>query len=269
MRLFLFFKRVFNTLFKLKKASTSKKISQINFDDLYFAKKKQEVFKNNKLNSKKSKLKQLSSFVLFVCILLFLIFSPNYIFKESNYQIDISNLLNSKNNQQTVLTLWHIETFEGGSASRAKYLEKQAIAFNKQQKDCFIVIKTLNENQLFLNLEQKNYPDLFSFGIGAGYMILPFLEKLQENINIRQDLQTYAQKNGQIFAYPYMMGGYLTITREKDYSKNNLDNFTSSTAKNNKKLGFGLSTGEFTNSLKALDLSLFQMILKIFLARFR
>ena len=41
--------------------------------------------------------------------------------------------------------------------SRAKFLEKQATLFNKKQKDCFIVIKTLTEDQLFMNLEKKKW----------------------------------------------------------------------------------------------------------------
>ena len=86
-----------------------------------------------------------------IFLILFLVLTPTFIFDKSKFMVDVSSLLSKNNSQKQVLTLWHIETFEGGSGNRAKYLEKVAQNFNKNQKNCFINVKSLTENQLFLN----------------------------------------------------------------------------------------------------------------------
>lgn len=187
-----------------------------------------------------------------IALVSFLVLTPTFIFNKNNFMVDVSNLLSQKNSQKQVLTLWHIETFEGGSANRAKYLEKVAQNFNKTQKTCFIIVKTLTENQLFLNLEQNKYADIYSFGVGSGYMLSSFLQVLNENKEIREDIQQYSMINDNIYAYPYMFGGYVAITREVD--KNQTIN-----QKKVKELVFG--NNSFINPVEAMNSSSFNKII--------
>lgn len=181
-----------------------------------------------------------------IFLILFLVLTPTFIFDKSKFMVDVSSLLSKNNSQKQVLTLWHIETFEGGSGNRAKYLEKVAQNFNKNQKNCFINVKTLTENQLFLNLEQKQYADIYSFGVGSGYLLSSFLQNLDKVNEVREDIQQYATINNRIYAYPYMFGGYVAISRQVDEQQN-------SSNKKIKELVFGNSS--FINPAEALNLN--------------
>ena len=191
----------------------------------------------------------------FFCIL-FLFFAPYFVFCKNNFKVD-NDLFILPNSQKKVLTMWHIETFEGGSASREKYLHSCAKKFSNIEKNCLIVIKTLSYEQLLANLENKdNLPDLFSFGIGSGYLLSSYLSELSKNTIIRDDLACYGMINDCIFAYPYIMSGYCVISRKTD--GNNLDFDLTSALKaktnaNKKNIGFSFSFNKFLNPLNALD----------------
>ena len=47
----------------------------------------------------------------------------------------------TKNNERpVVLSLWHIDTFEGGKGSRANFLKNAATAFGTETRDCVILV---------------------------------------------------------------------------------------------------------------------------------
>ena len=197
---------------------------------------------------KKPIFKKVLIFLSAVCLVAFLLLTPYFIFNKNNFMLDVSPLLSNSASNKQVLSLWHIETFEGGSANRAKYLEKVAQEFNKTQKNCFIIVKTLTENQLFLNLEQKQYADIYSFGVGSGYMLSGFLQALENNNEIREDLQNYSMLNKNILAYPYMFGAYFAITRQTDMQ---FQPNQASKGNKTKQLCFG--NNSFINPLEALN----------------
>lgn len=116
---------------------------------------------------------------------------------------------------QGILELWHIETFEGGSVSRAAFLEKQCVAFEKQNKGTYIVVKTMSPEQLNLNLQNNNRPNLISFGIGVGDQFVDSLCALNFADSIRPDLLVGGKFNGSQLALPYMLGGYAVICQNK------------------------------------------------------
>lgn len=188
-----------------------------------------------------------------IVLILFLFLTPYFIFNKNNFMIDVSPFLSKSSSHSQVLSLWHIETFEGGSANRAKYLEKVAQNFNKSQKNCFIIVKTLTENQLFLNLEQKQYADIYSFGVGSGYLLSGFLQSLEQNNQIRQDLQMYSTINKNILAYPYMFGAYFSITRQNDLQQ-------TQTNKNQKIKDLSFGNDSFINPIAALNENNYQKV---------
>ena len=133
---------------------------------------------------------------------------------------------------QGILELWHIETFEGGSASRANFLEREAINFEKTHKGTYIVIQTMSLEQFELNIKAQKYPNMISFGIGVGDS---FIEKLLEldNEGVRSDLANAGKFGSKQLAVPYILGGYALISN------------------GNGKTGVGLKGT--TNPLKALE----------------
>ena len=190
------------------------------------------------------KLRKIASLVFcFLCIA-FIVFSPSYVFDKDRYSLNLNKYLTSGQAKDVVLSLYHIETFEGGSASRSKYLQRQAQSFNKQNPNCYIVVKTLSLDELILNLQNGNIPDLFSFGTGAGEYIAGFMAELDKNSSIRNDLRSLGSKGGKTLCYPYMLSGYAIISKEclpigdHDFSK------LLQSKVNNKKIIKGISIGE-------------------------
>ena len=57
----------------------------------------------------------------------------------------------------------------------------------------------MTEEQLVLNLKQNIIPDMFSFGVGVGYLISGYLTQLDFNNNIREDLIDYGKLNNNIY----------------------------------------------------------------------
>ena len=180
----------------------------------------------------------LSTFFVLLC-LAFLIFSPQVIFNKENYSLNLNKYLAENDLEEVVLTIYHIETFEGGSASRAKYLEREGINFNKIHKNCYVTIKTLSPQSLALNLNSNNLPDMFSFGSGVGNVLAGFFSSLDKPSSIRQDLLSNCYYDGEILSYPYILSGYALISRSNNDGVETLSNL--------------VSGGSYTNSLKTLE----------------
>ena len=201
------------------------------------------------------------------CILsiLFLIVSPSYIFNINNYKINLNEYLNLQNKQKVVLDLWHIETFEGGSNSRSKFLEKQAIKFNKENNNCYISISTLNDYQLFENLSKNKVPDLFSFGIGVGYMLSNYLNVLNKNNSVRKDLIEYGCLNEELLAYPYILSGYAIISFNNNLNldnQNKPEKFENQIINKKEVKGLGFASSTYLNISKVLTLNGYENISK-------
>ena len=199
------------------------------------------------------KLKAICSFLFCILCIAFVVFSPTYIFDKERYSLSLNKYLSSMQTKDVVLSLYHVETFEGGTASRSKYLEKMAQRFNRLYSNCYIVVKTISQDELVLNIEKDNIPDMLSFGTGAGEYIAGFMAELEKNKNVRSDLATLGTKGGKILAYPYMLSGYALISKQSlDEGENDISKLLEPN-KNSKKTIKGVSIGmENTNPCKVL-----------------
>ena len=112
---------------------------------------------------------------LVVCII-FVSVAPIYILPKvyKNYSFDMLN-----REDGVFLELWEVDTFEGGTNSRSKFLEKVAIAFEKKNSGVFVVVRNLTLDQLKLMLSQEKLPDMLSFGIGAGELVRAFCNTIE------------------------------------------------------------------------------------------
>lgn len=198
------------------------------------------------LNLKKS----LKFFFCFSCVL-FVLISPFYLFNKNSYKLNLNEYFNLENSTKVVLTLYNVETFEGGTNSRTSYLQKQAMKFNKKYGNCYVVIKTLSPDQMALNIRNNNLPDLYSFGVGVGSYIQGFLTELDGNSKIRSDLLKYGKKSGKLLAYPYILSGYTLISYEKYLLED--ENLSSLVTADAKKNILGLSLSNAFNGAEALS----------------
>ena len=93
--------------------------------------------------------------LILVCIAFFLIFLCLYRKKDSANAV----------NESTALTVWQIDSFEGGKGSRAEFLQKLGNEFSKKES-CYINVVSLSADAARLNLHNGNAPDIISYGAG-------------------------------------------------------------------------------------------------------
>ena len=184
----------------------------------------------------KKKLRYLFKIYISVLIVLYMVFAPISIFPQL---IANQNKVNENLNLDYVgvLELWNIDTFEGGSVSRTRWLEKRAIEFENKHKGTYIVVNNMTPEQARMNVQSGKKPDMISFGIGVGEEIFPLLNEYTGKINVREDLLNGGKINSKIYAMPYILGGYI-LASENELG-NNLEN-----------VGFGnLSSNNFSVAL--------------------
>lgn len=109
----------------------------------------------------------------------------------------------------SVLELWQIDMFEGGQGSRRQYLSQIASDFEKENKKVLINVVNKTVEGALWNFTNNVYPDMISFSSGLDG-VLPILEKL----DVKEDVLG-GKLNGDTYAYPWAVGGYVYIVREK------------------------------------------------------
>lgn len=67
--------------------------------------------------------------------------------------------------EDTALTVWQIDSFEGGKGSRADFLQNIGNEFSKKE-NCYINVVSLSAEAARLNLSNGNVPDIVSYGAG-------------------------------------------------------------------------------------------------------
>lgn len=122
--------------------------------------------------------------------------------KARNYEV-----LKGKNKEQTIYTLWHIETFEGGGKARIDYLKTIARYIEKQDDTALFMIKQVDPRALENKL-QNSQPDIISFGFGVGKVILPYLLNFETTFDVRDELISSGSFNKNLYAIPYIVSGY-------------------------------------------------------------
>ncbi|MBR4270539.1 MAG: hypothetical protein IKQ31_02565 [Clostridia bacterium] len=185
-------------------------------------------------------------------IALFLLISPYFILPRV-YE-GSENWIHTAPPNSTILELWEVDTFEGGSASRAKFLERKAYSYQKETLSTYILVRSLSLSQVSIMLRQGEKPDLVSFGVGAGEVLLPFCKAFSAVPAIRSDLLLCGLFEGAQFAVPWCVGGYC-LCMDSDLGEIDEDNLISLEEKSEKELigtgmGYNVSTYALNDSLK-------------------
>ena len=149
-------------------------------------------------------------------LVLFIIFAPISLFNKI-YVLNYSVNKQYKFDFSGVLTLWNVDTFEGGSVSRTAFFEKRAIEFEKENKGVYLSVQNLSLEQLKMNLESGKKPNIITFGIGVGQEIKDEIIELNlETSKVRDDLLVSGKLDGKLKAVPIILGGYsLILNKEK------------------------------------------------------
>ncbi|MBQ9485397.1 MAG: hypothetical protein IJU83_01010 [Clostridia bacterium] len=109
-----------------------------------------------------------------------------------------------------IITLWQIDSFEGGVGSRKQFLLSAARGFEKTNAGVLIMVVGHTAESAELEMSEGRFPDLISYGVGV-------------NISRMQPIQTQKSQygggfNGEIYALPWCRGGYCVI-ENPDYVK--------------------------------------------------
>ncbi len=122
--------------------------------------------------------------------------------KARNYEV-----LKGKEKQQTIYTIWHVETFEGGGKARLDFLKNIARNMEKQDETVLFMVKTIDLRALESELTNAK-PDIISFGFGVGKIVLPYLNSFDSTFNVRDELIESGSFNKNFYAVPYIISGY-------------------------------------------------------------
>lgn len=134
-----------------------------------------------------------------------------------------------------ILTLWNIDTFEGGVGSRKQFLLSVSREFEKKNTGVLVMALDHTAESAEQAFSDGNVPDLISFGAGVNVKNLRSL-----NVNAFVAGGGY---NGNVYAVPWCRGGYCLIENPEF-----IDN-------KNSEPPLLVSQGEYTNPLVAYALS--------------
>ncbi|MBR5191804.1 MAG: hypothetical protein IKW33_00145 [Clostridia bacterium] len=135
-----------------------------------------------------------------------------------------------------IITLWHVDTFEGGTGSRKQFLQNQAKNFEKKNKGVFIMVTSYNIEGVKEQLAKGNYPDILSYGNGID---VKNLSEINSNLSF-----SASEINNKKYAFPWCRGGYVLI-KNKNLKSEKYKNIT-------------ISKGQYSQPLLALFLELEQ-----------
>lgn len=118
-----------------------------------------------------------------------------------------------------ILTLWHVDTFEGGIGSRKQFLLRVAREFEKQHQGTLVMITEYTPNAVKEAVKNGQSPDIISFGIGVE-IPPPIKLSIQTNFS--------GGKVGEnLYATPWAIGGYCLIKKSGvgiDLTQNHFEN---------------------------------------------
>lgn len=142
-----------------------------------------------------------------ILLLILCIYVPCFALKKAlNYEIYKEPAIETE-----IYTLWHIETFEGGSKARIDYLKAVARQIEAENAGVLIMIKPISPENLSNELETLA-PNMISFGFGVGKTVLSKLQPLSSTFDVRDELVESGKFNNSVYALPYMLSGYAMIT---------------------------------------------------------
>lgn len=116
----------------------------------------------------------------------------------------------NKEIKKTIITLWHIDTFEGGIGSRQDFLSKASVRFEKRYEGIFVCVIGYTVEEAQENINKGIYPDMISYGIG--------FDKYRNMREIRTKSKYACMVNGKKAAVGWCRGGYVILSHGSEES---------------------------------------------------
>lgn len=106
-----------------------------------------------------------------------------------------------------IVTLWHIDSFEGGRGSRRQFLLDAAAGFEKIHKGVLVMVISHTKASAEADFEKGIYPDLISFGGGT---------EVKNAVAFNAERSFKGGNAGdKTFFTPWCRGGYVLISNPK------------------------------------------------------
>jgi hypothetical protein len=123
-------------------------------------------------------------------------------------QINKNSFVLEQKEYKGVLSLWHIDTFEGGKGSRKAYLLKVARDYEKTFNGVLIMVVSHTPESVIKAYEQGENPDMISFGLGVKVNAPSQLSK--------KYISSGGVINNKVYANVWCRGGYLLISKKDE-----------------------------------------------------
>ncbi len=140
--------------------------------------------------------------IVTILSLLIVAFSSVY----GNYKIGESEYLNAEKNK-TVITLWQVDAFEGGTGSRRSFLMKVARIFEKSNPNILVSVAIRTPEGAVSDIKNGQKPDMISFSSGMD------LDGFKELDNISKTFSA-GKVGGVQYAIPWAKSGYFLILKD-------------------------------------------------------
>lgn len=140
-----------------------------------------------------------------------------------------------------ILTLWNVDTFEGGTGSRKQFLSRVSRGYEKKRAGVLVLATDHTKESAEKSMREGVFPDLISFGTG--------MTALNAKSLPISGYSAGGAAAGEVYAVPWARGGYCMIEnpdykRKKDKSTGEL--YEEPTI---------VSQGEYTSPLVAMVVS--------------
>ena len=106
-----------------------------------------------------------------------------------------------------IITIWQVDSFEGGTGSRAQFLLRAASITEKRYKGVLFSVENKTLESAKEDFAEGRYPDILSSGNGVDFL---------KAVGINSD-KSFApgEIGGVSYCLPWCRGGYVLITNEK------------------------------------------------------
>lgn len=147
--------------------------------------------------------------LLFLCLLIAIFSVVPTIANVAKNNVLKNKFMGEDSSYQGVITIWNVDTFEGGSQNKSTFLVDAATNFSKSHNGLYFLVKNVTPSEMLEGFLNNSFPDMISFGHGLGGAVKQYLTVLPDNYEVRKEIVDSATDNGSLLALGYLMGGYI------------------------------------------------------------
>ncbi|MBS1412086.1 MAG: hypothetical protein HPZ00_02080 [Christensenellaceae bacterium] len=198
-----------------------------------------------------------AALVLFVALVLFLWLAPGYLYPILASDIFSEEVQKRRESMYTgVITVWQVDTFEGGTGSRTAWLNRLLASLEKQYNGVYFVVRSMTPERAKTLLASGNesiMPDMLSFGRGLIENPEELLMPISEEYTTGLMPELIDACGG--YALPWAFGGYAVFADSELAAKHGLGENISDLPQFLNKLGGPAKYGKTTRDIYALGIS--------------